>query len=263
MTGGRDDSPRGRATSLVLVEASQSCPVERIGCHSRAPESCELVRRRFCRARIRAMRFARRMRRWLYEPPGDAGRCSSVDHVLTSERLVMRWPTADDTGDFLASIDPVVQRQQGLDADAIARWDDVFRATVSAGPSGCPTWLGVYDKVNGAGFAGIYFIHIADSGTTAQVGWWLGPRSRGRGLGRESLRLVTVYVHRHLAVPVLAMGTSVDNAPALAQIASTGAAHVRTAPHELPNGKVVDALWFENRDASGDGPGPGATVPGS
>jgi hypothetical protein len=45
------------------------------------------------------------------------------------------------------------------------------------------------------------------------------------------------------------IGTARDNAPVHRIAARVGAVELRTAPHALPNGDVVDAVWYAH-DAS-------------
>jgi RimJ/RimL family protein N-acetyltransferase len=75
-------------------------------------------------------------------------------------------------------------------------------------------------------------------------GWWLSEEARGKGYGTESLAAVIAYSHEHLHHRTVMMGTSVENTPALRQIAATGAVLAREGPHHLPNGQIVDSRWF-------------------
>lgn len=172
--------------------------------------------------------------------------CPALEHVLTSERVLLCRPAERDVDAFLASIDDEVRSRQGYDDRAVEGWRKAF-LTAAGDTVRCPDHLGVYDQEHGGRFAGIYIVDVAGDRMRASLGWWLGPRSRGRGLGRESLRLVVGYAHSHLRVPVLDLGTAATNERALAQIEAVGAVLVERRPHQFPNGETVESVWFEHR----------------
>jgi RimJ/RimL family protein N-acetyltransferase len=168
--------------------------------------------------------------------------------MLVSNRLVMRLPTFEDALAFASSLDDEVQEWQGYDGATVSQWKQSFALGVRERRSSrCPLWLGAYDRQDADRFVGIYFAEVARDRTRAELGWWLGPQARGRGLGRESLPLVLGYVHDHLGVGIVVMGTTTTNVRALAQITATGAECVGEAPHLLPNGSVAESRWFEHR----------------
>lgn len=193
------------------------------------------------------IRFIRRTPQKPKPPAAPLRGCAALDHVLRSERLLLCRPAERDVDAFLASADAEVRRVQGYDDAAVEAARAAFLAAASSTDGACPELLGVYDEEHGGRFAGRYSIERGDDPVRATLGWWLGPESRGRGLGRESLRLVIAYAHDHLWIPVLEMGTSAGNRPALAQIEAVGAEPTGRGPHRLPNGETVEAVWFQHR----------------
>ncbi len=71
-------------------------------------------------------------------------------------------------------------------------------------------------------------------------------RSPGQGLGRASLAVALVHVHRDLGLPVARMGTEVHNVRAIRQIEAVGATPVEEGRHTLPDGRVIDARWYHH-----------------
>ena len=84
------------------------------------------------------------------------------------------------------------------------------------------------------------------TGGTWRLGWWLAPEARGQGLGRASLAVALVHVHRDLGLRVARMGTEVHNVRAIRQIEAVGATPVEEGRHTLPDGRVIDARWYHH-----------------
>ena len=83
-------------------------------------------------------------------------------------------------------------------------------------------------------------------GFHVELGWWLAPEARGKGLGRASLAAALRYVHGELGPGVARMGTEVANVRAVRQIEANGSVAVDEGPHTLPNGRVVTARWYHH-----------------
>jgi RimJ/RimL family protein N-acetyltransferase len=82
---------------------------------------------------------------------------------------------------------------------------------------------------------------------TGEVGGWLAPRFRGRGLGAGLFAGAAEFVHQHLGIPTVTAGTEPGNAACIAALASAG--FTPTAgpdTHTLENGQVVPAIWFRH-----------------
>lgn len=170
-------------------------------------------------------------------------------HTHATRQLVLRPPTPADADGFVATIDDEVRLRQGWDAGAWSDPDLVRQlfAGIGAGPDQpgqplqCPMHLLVCEP-DGVTVLGSYEIEKGER--AHELGWWLGPTARGRGLGKATLPLVLDYVHRHLVISHVVMTTAVDNEPARAQIERVGAQ--RTGEHELvrPSGELFQSVGY-------------------
>lgn len=85
---------------------------------------------------------------------------------------------------------------------------------------------------------------------TGEVGGWLAPGSRGRGLGASLFAGAAELAHRHLGIASVIAGTEAGNVASNAALASAGFIPASgPATHTLPDGRVVPSLWFR-RDVS-------------
>jgi RimJ/RimL family protein N-acetyltransferase len=85
---------------------------------------------------------------------------------------------------------------------------------------------------------------------TGEIGGWLAPRSRGRGLGASLFAGAAEFAHHHLGVASVTAGTETGNVACIAALASTGFIPVPgPATHTLPSGRVTRALWFRHEVA--------------
>jgi RimJ/RimL family protein N-acetyltransferase len=79
------------------------------------------------------------------------------------------------------------------------------------------------------------------------IGGYLAPEFRGRGLGRELFAGAAVLAHRHLGVATVRAGAEPANAASVGALLAAG--FVPTdgpSEHRLPNGRVIEALWFRH-----------------
>lgn len=85
---------------------------------------------------------------------------------------------------------------------------------------------------------------------TGEIGGWLAPRYRGRGLGASLFAGAAELAHRHLGIASVTAGTEVGNVACIAALASAGFIPASgLAPHTLPDGRVIPALWFRREVA--------------
>jgi len=170
-------------------------------------------------------------------------------HTFSSERLRYRAPLPDDAPALVATFDEEVRRWQG--------WrDSTYRGRVAvqaqtrlferASLDHCAATILVCTPDGTV--IGDYVIQAAGSTTEVALGWSLGPAGRGQGFGTESLPVILDYVHRHVGVPRVRMGTDVANERALRQIAAAGAVVDGEADRELENGSVIRSRWFVHDD---------------
>jgi RimJ/RimL family protein N-acetyltransferase len=163
-----------------------------------------------------------------------------------SERLILRPLELGDLDAFLASIDDEVLRREGFTPDTLDQYRIGFAQFVNQSCQHWPCNLAVRDRETSE-FLGCYELYdFAPAGTSAHLGWWLGAKARGRGLGFESLTLALHYAHTNVGIHRIIMGTTRDNERAVAQIERAGGRFTHEAPHTLPNGETIPAVWFEH-----------------
>ena len=88
---------------------------------------------------------------------------------------------------------------------------------------------------------------------TREVGGWLVPGYRGRGLGAALFGGAAELAHRHLGITAVRAGAHPGNAACIGALTAAG---FIPAPgpgtHVQPNGRVIPARWFSHeRDQAG------------
>jgi len=163
---------------------------------------------------------------------------------MSSTRLVLRAFAPGDLEPLLATIDGEVLEWQGWDDRALASFTATFPASVGVrSHAGCPLNLVVLDAEADDEVIGQYSLQLRP-GEAPHLGWWLGPRGRSRGLGTESLGLMLSYVHEHLKMRSVVMGTAERNERASRQMRANGCREVGVSDHVLPKGETVRSRWF-------------------
>lgn len=100
--------------------------------------------------------------------------------------------------------------------------------------------LVVVDRASGlvAGGAGLGAVSL-------EVGGWLAPRFRGRGLGAELFAAIAQFGHDHLGIATVRAGTEPANLACAAALLAAGYEPAQgPQTHHLPDGRVVPASWF-------------------
>lgn len=167
-------------------------------------------------------------------------------HSFASARLRYRPPTASDARAVLATYDEVVRRQQGWPDEVHA--ERALRRLWRRPPVElCAPRLLVCTA--GGEIVGDYILGLGPVPDSFSLGWSLGPDGRGRGYGSESLPAMLGYVHRHLGIAQVHLGTRATNEPAIRQIEGSGAVLRTVGPHELPNGELTTGRWYVHEDA--------------
>jgi RimJ/RimL family protein N-acetyltransferase len=103
-------------------------------------------------------------------------------------------------------------------------------------------WLIAVDKASGrlAGGLGL-------DRDTGEVGGWLAPGFRGRGLGSSLFAGAAQFGHQHLGLASLTAGTEPGNHACVAGLTSAGFIPAPgPSTHTLPDGRVVPARWFRH-----------------
>ena len=178
--------------------------------------------------------------------------CVRGRHVLPTPGLRLQTPTAWDVRiTYAAACDPQAQRWLGW-RDLIPERD--LERLLAVPPGRGPIlrrmpgelWkLAAIDPADGR-IAGA----ITYDQDTCEVGGWLAPRFRGRGLGTGLFAGAAEFAHQHLGIPSVTAATETGNAACIAALASAGFIPAAGPyPHTLPNGQVVPARRFRHESA--------------
>lgn len=80
-----------------------------------------------------------------------------------------------------------------------------------------------------------------------EVGGWLAPQFRGRGLGAELFAGAAQFAHYHLGEEYVAAGTERTNVRCIRALLSAGFTPVSGPDtHLLQDGRVVPSYWFQH-----------------
>jgi len=95
-------------------------------------------------------------------------------------------------------------------------------------------------------FAGMVLLHSLDERhRRCEVGFWLVPGARGRGLASRAVRLVVSWAFEQLEVLRVEMTTTPDNDRAFALAGRLGFTHEGVLrKRNLERGERVDVVWF-------------------
>ena len=85
---------------------------------------------------------------------------------------------------------------------------------------------------------------------TGEIGGWLAPEFRGRGLGAALFGGAAEFAHHHLGIAGVLAGTEADNAACIGALSAAGFTPAAgPEAHTLPNGRVTAARWFRHESA--------------
>ncbi|HTU74428.1 MAG TPA: GNAT family protein [Trebonia sp.] len=83
---------------------------------------------------------------------------------------------------------------------------------------------------------------------TSEIGGWLVPEYRGRGLGVVLFAAGAELAHRHLGVAVVRAGAHPGNSASIGALTAAGFSPAAgPGTHVQPNGQVIPARWFDHR----------------
>jgi RimJ/RimL family protein N-acetyltransferase len=178
--------------------------------------------------------------------------CGRSRHVVQMPDLRLQSPSMQDGRAMAAGAsDPRAQRWLGWTDGHVLQaqqWTDLLDAEPGRGrrlpraPGSREMCLAAVDP-SGRRLAG----WIEFTRETGEIGGWLAPEFRGRGLGAALFGGAAEFAHHHLgAISVLA-GTEPANAACIGALTAAG---FIPAPgpetHTLPNGRVAAARWFRH-----------------
>lgn len=164
----------------------------------------------------------------------------SVASPVTTERLVLRNARATDAAAVGATIDRVVLEAQGWSPPMGRQW---VQTTRRQGSALIPGFLVACDREGGR-VRGVVAVSAVDRRAgTAELGWWMGPDARGRGLGTEALAAGIAVLHRQGIIRVL-VGTREDNTAVRAALTKVGARLTEHKLYRLPDGSETPSAWY-------------------
>ncbi|RKN43789.1 GNAT family N-acetyltransferase [Streptomyces hoynatensis] len=211
------------------------------------------------------------------------GGCGPRRHSLRTERLLLATPhtVLDVVACMAAASDEEAQRWLGWDSgtvpdpdirEALLRLrpgDPVSRripggrrlrkAPYRPGPE--PHELLIAVRLDDGRYAGALRVDPA----TAELGGWLAPHARGRGMGTELFRAGALFGHAHLGLAVVRAGHEPANLASARALAGAGFAPDGGPPrHTLPNGREIGARWLRHAspEPAGRCGGTAAKAPG-
>lgn len=182
--------------------------------------------------------------------------CQGHLHLVRTRSLILRTPTRRETRIATAcGSDEEAQRWLGWE-DGHVVGPEATRAALVATPAEGkefpnepvlphfwrlvaidPRTLAIAGEV---GITGV-------PGEPPQVGGWLAPAYRGRGLGRELFAAGLALGHEHIGIKVLRAGAEASNTPSRRSLEAAGFHPIPGTPtHKLPNGRTIAACWYEH-----------------
>lgn len=182
------------------------------------------------------------------------GICLPRLHEFRTERLVLRSPGIWDHAIMAATAsDPEAQaflnwrRRQVVPArriDRALRGRPGGRRPRLRPPEGSFAIVQHGRVIGGAG------VSRTDRDDEVEIGDYLAPAYRGRGLGTEAIAGLTEFVHRHLGMRRIVAGMHAENVASQQQFIACGYEQVEgPASYQLPNGVVVvGPLWWLHED---------------
>lgn len=172
----------------------------------------------------------------------------SLPEPLTDGRVTLRWMRVDDAPACAAAFrdDPDLGHLIGVERDPdeagirerIARQDE-------HAADGRSLQLAVADPMSDV-FWGAMILHSLDwHSRRAEIGFWLIPAARGRGVGSAAVALAVSWAFAELDLLRLEMTTTPENAavPALAHRLGFTQEGVLRA-RNIERGRRVDIVWF-------------------
>jgi RimJ/RimL family protein N-acetyltransferase len=162
---------------------------------------------------------------WAAGQAADIGRYTSI-----------AWPFTHDAARCL-----IVEAQAAWDAGTGARFAIIFDPDTAT-----PLFAGT-----------VSLLHIYPERADAEVGYWLDPRARGRGVARRSVSLLCDWAFASLRLQRLHMLVDLDNAPSHAVALASGFGPRGRELWRHPNDRTKDAecLAYERLAPSGAGAG--------
>ena len=155
--------------------------------------------------------------------------------------VVLRPPAPRDAGAFSAiTRDPLMRAHGGMEERSV----DVARKLLAAGFD--DSIGGVVCVGDDQAMGNVVIHHISEFDRRAEIGFWLLPEARGRGLARLAVGAMCDWAFEHLGLARLQAFTDVDNVPSQGVLDSCGfGQEARLASYgSRDDGSRVDAFVY-------------------
>jgi RimJ/RimL family protein N-acetyltransferase len=159
---------------------------------------------------------------------------------LEGDGVLLRRLRPDDAPAYVAAFraDPELGRLLGMEEDPD---EERVRKRAEAPPDAPFAELAIGDP-----FAGTLILHSFDEHhRRCEVGFWLVPEARGRGLGSRAVALGVSWAFRELDLLRVEMTTTPDNAAVFALARRLGFTQEGVLrKRNVERGQRVDVVWF-------------------
>jgi RimJ/RimL family protein N-acetyltransferase len=180
------------------------------------------------------------------------GRCRGGRHVLDMPGLRLQSPAVGDRNGALAGAsDPEAQRWLEWPGELLVpaarreRFLSVRPGTGRLVPSRVAPGFISLVAIDPASDRLVGYVTV--TWETREIGGWLVPEYRGRGLGAALFAAGAELAHRHLGIAAVRAGAHPGNAACIGALTAAG---FTPAPgpetHVQPNGRVIPTRWFRH-----------------
>jgi RimJ/RimL family protein N-acetyltransferase len=172
-------------------------------------------------------------------------------HTLDLPRLRLQTPTLQDTliGAAAAS-DPEAQRWFGWRRRSVVnerRRDLLLTRRAGRGRPVRRPVAGHMDLIAVDRTSGLVAGSVSVQINSGELGGWLAPSFRSRGLGGELFAGGAFFAHHILGTGVVRAGTETTNAACIGALRSAGFVPADGPEvHHLPDGRAIPSLWFRH-----------------